>query len=168
MRNILKIFLLTIAILLLFYLFRILINITGIITNNHAIMNKLYLLNINEPYIVYYNDGNIYFNENNYQKAIKKYNKALKNKPPKAKYCIIKNKLIIAKIYSANNIDKIENIKKTLNKDNCITNKTNKIINSYKEKISIYDNNIRKDNDNAYYNRQLDIEKYENLSRYDY
>lgn len=168
MKNILKISLFIIIILLSFYIFRIIINITGIITNNHNIINKLYILNVNEPYIAYYNDGNIYFKENNYKQAIKKYKKALNNNPSKEKYCIIKNKLIIAKVYSSKNIDKIEKIEKLLNKDNCINNNTNIIIKKYKEIVSDSNNSIKKDNDNANYNRQLDIEKYENLSRYDY
>ena len=70
--------------------------------------------------------------------------------------------------YSSKNIDKIEKIEKLLNKDNCINNNTNIIIKKYKEIVSDSNNSIKKDNDNANYNRQLDIEKYENLSRYDY
>lgn len=163
MKKILKFNLIILSIIFLFFISRIIINIIGITTSNHSIINKLYFININEPYIAYYNNGNIYYIEKDYKKAIIEYKKALNNKPPKNKLCYIKRKIALSKINMSNNTDRI---KKDLIKDNCYSNEIKKYISKkVKEKEKYQHNNVNnKSNDN----RQLDIEKYENLSRYNY
>ena len=59
--------------------------------------------NFYQPYIAYYNRGNIFYNNGNYDEAIKEYNKALKCHLPAKKECSIRINLalsIIGKIPS--------------------------------------------------------------------
>ena len=92
MRKLLKI----LVIILLIFLTRIflsfIINEIIIYNYNHNKYNKyliksLYILNINEPYIAYYNHGNILFKRKDYKNAITKYEKALKSNPNRNRIC---------------------------------------------------------------------------------
>lgn len=47
--------------------------------------NVLAFLGFTEPYIRYYNEGNIYYKQQNYEKALKSYDKALEKNPPHKK-----------------------------------------------------------------------------------
>ncbi len=65
---------------------------------NYTLSSILYLLNIQEPYIAYYNNGNIYLKNEEYDKAINNYKIALKKKPTRKRVCDIRINLSIATI----------------------------------------------------------------------
>lgn len=58
----------------------------------------LKITNINEPCIVYYNEGNIFYQQGKYQKAMDNYEIALKKHPNKKKACDIRINYSIAEI----------------------------------------------------------------------
>ena len=53
------------------------------------IISFLKKTNINEPYIVYYNEGNIFYQKGRYDKAAINYETALEKNPPHKKRCDI-------------------------------------------------------------------------------
>lgn len=65
---------------------------------NSILIKTLYILNFNQPYIKYYNDGNILYKKEKYNEAIRKYNQAINKKPPKNKICDIRINLSLAMI----------------------------------------------------------------------
>lgn len=58
--------------------------------NYTMIVEPLMVFNWNEPYIAYYNKGNICYQKENYLDAIEAYNMALKKNPPEEKECAIR------------------------------------------------------------------------------
>lgn len=66
----------------------------------------LYVLNFNQPYIAYYNNGNILQKENKYDQAITSYKKALRKRVPKNKICDIRINLSLAIIKNISTKDK--------------------------------------------------------------
>jgi len=60
--------------------------------------NLLEMLNVNEPYIVYYNNGNVQYKLKNYKEAIKYYEQSLENNPPEGKECPIRINLALANL----------------------------------------------------------------------
>lgn len=168
MKKILKINLTILSVLFFYYILRISINILGITTKNHNLINKLYIININEPYVAYYNNGNIYYKERNYKRAIKEYKKALILNPPNNKICIIKRKLFKSIINNTNNLENINTIKNRLINDKCYDKEIKSYITKNINKIDNKQKIIKSTSDKSNKNRQLDIEKYENLSRYNY
>lgn len=79
---------------------------------NDTLIKTLYPLNIYEPYIVFYNDGNLSFQKKNYEEAIKKYTQALEKKPPEKKVCDIRVNLSLALLKTINPENKAEILKK--------------------------------------------------------
>lgn len=75
---------------------------------NETLIKTLYLLNINQPYIVYYNEGNILYKNEEYNKAINKYEKALNKHPSKKRVCDIRINLSLAKIKNIKSYDQKE------------------------------------------------------------
>ena len=60
--------------------------------------NLLEVANINEPYIVYYNNGNVSYQKQDYELAIEYYEKALTKNPPEEKECLIRINLVLSKL----------------------------------------------------------------------
>ena len=58
----------------------------------------LEMFNVNEPYIVYYNNGNVMYQRKDYEAAIDYYEQALANNPPEGKECPIRINLALAKL----------------------------------------------------------------------
>ncbi len=58
----------------------------------------LEMFNVNEPYIVYYNNGNVMYQRKDYEAAIDYYETALANNPPEGKECPIRINLALAKL----------------------------------------------------------------------
>ena len=58
--------------------------------------NNLKVANIYQPYIAYYNSGNVYYKRNDFDNAIKEYNSALKCRIPEKKECPIRINLALA------------------------------------------------------------------------
>lgn len=94
-------------------------------TNNKTLVKALYLFNFNQPYIAYYNDGNILYKTEKYDQAIKKYQKALTKNPPQKRVCDIRINLslaIIKKIDYTNYetaFNELEEAKNNLYNNNC-------------------------------------------------
>ena len=130
MRNILKIICGFLIILFLRFFLSFIVNEYIIFNYNRGVYNEflvktLYLLNINQSYIAYYNNGNILYQLNNYDEAIKYYEKSLMKNPPKSKVCDIRINLSLALIKNINSDDpkliynQLELAKENLYKDNC-------------------------------------------------
>ncbi len=85
----------------------------------------LYFINYPEPYIVYYNHGNLLFQNNQFKEAEKKYHQALKNNPPKQKVCDIRINLSLALIHQIDTNSNNKTILKQLKqaKNNLYENK---------------------------------------------
>lgn len=130
MKNFLKILYIIIIIIFLKLTFSFLINLFIINNYNNNIYNNnlvktLYLFNFNEPYIAYYNEGNILYKKEKYEEAIEKYQKAIAKNPPQKRICDIRINLsltIIKNIKSSNNeeiIEILEEAKENLYNNNC-------------------------------------------------
>ena len=108
-----------------------------------SLIKTLYILNINQPYIVYYNEGNILFKNEEYSKAINKYEKALDKHPNKKRTCDIRINMSLAKIKNITTNDKKEMY--DLLED---------------AKINLYNNGCaNKDDDNGYSQEAEKLEK---------
>ena len=78
-------------------------------------IESLSLLNINEPYIYYYNLGNIYYKNGDFDKAIESYEKALELNKAKEKECDIRINLALAKLEKIDDdYNQEENIDETI------------------------------------------------------
>ncbi len=92
---------------------------------NSSLIKSLYLFNFNEPYIVYYNEGNILYRTGKYSDAKEKYEKALKKRPSKKNVCDIRINLSLSIIKQIDSTDskkayeQLEEAKNNLYKDNC-------------------------------------------------
>lgn len=92
---------------------------------NSTIVKSLYFLNFNQPYIAYYNEGNILYKKENYNEAINKYTKALSKNPPQNKVCDIRINLSLAMIKNINSkeyeevYNKLEEAKNNLYNNDC-------------------------------------------------
>lgn len=80
---------------------------------NTNLIKPLYVLNFYQPYIAYYNHGNLFYKSENYQEAEKKYQEALKKNPPSSKVCDIEINLSLSKIKQIDFSD-LENAKSSL------------------------------------------------------
>ena len=90
-------------VLLLFFLFRYIVNERFISLYEDGKYDEkdilvLSFLNINESYIYHYNSGNLYYKNGEYNKAIEEYEKALELKPSEEKECDIRVNLALAKL----------------------------------------------------------------------
>lgn len=91
------------------------------------LINYLYFLNITEPYIVYYNHGNLLYQNKSYDLAITKYNEALLHNPPKDRVCNIRINLALSYLATIDEqnieetLDILNSAKDVLLKDNCAT-----------------------------------------------
>ncbi|MBR3211415.1 MAG: tetratricopeptide repeat protein [Bacilli bacterium] len=81
--------------------------------------------NINERYIVYYNEGNLFYQQARYDKAIVDYETALKKNPPKDRVCDIRINLTLSLVKNINTKDsklrikKLKEAKDKLYEDHC-------------------------------------------------
>lgn len=78
---------------------------------NTNLTNFLYFLNINEPYIAYYNHGNLLYQQGNYEEAIQKYTKALEKNPPEKRVCNIQINLSLSMLKIVNTEDQEKALK---------------------------------------------------------
>ncbi|MBO4747462.1 MAG: hypothetical protein J5607_05340 [Clostridiales bacterium] len=58
----------------------------------------LEVMNVSEPYIVYYNNGNVMYQRMDYEAALEYYEKALDNNPPEGKECAIRINMALTKL----------------------------------------------------------------------
>lgn len=91
---------------------------------NDSLTRFLYLFNFSEPYIVYYNHGNLLYQKENYEKAQEKYQQALEKHPSKKRVCDIRINLSLSTLAlldpSKGTVSKeLEEAKKNLYEDNC-------------------------------------------------
>lgn len=157
---------------------------------NNSLVKALYVLNFNEPYVAYYNHGNILYKTGDYNEAINKYNTALKRFPSKKRICDIRVNLslsILATIdnNSKNSLDLLKEAKDNLYKNDCVDKdykesknmKAEKLEKQIKEIIKSTNknknkddkkDNDKKDDDNPYSHIEREIierEKAANKSR---
>lgn len=100
-----------IVIILSFFIIKFTLNEINIMLyhksiNSDKLIKSLYILNLNEPYIVYYNNGNINFSQKKYDKAIENYELSLNNNPPDKRVCDIRVNLSLSMIYNITSTDK--------------------------------------------------------------
>ena len=105
------------SVLLLKLIFTYSINQVLIVNYNNQkyredIISVLKLTNFNEPYIVYYNEGNIKNREKKYDEAIISYQKALQKNPPDKKKCDVLINISITMIQMINSTNKDEVLNK--------------------------------------------------------
>ncbi len=129
-KKILTILLITSGIILLKFLLTFATN-ELIISNydkgkyNTGLVKTLYLFNLSEPYVAYYNHGNLLYQSGKYQDAIKKYEKSLEKKPSSKRVCEVRINLalaITATIDETNQEDtltKLKQARETLYENNC-------------------------------------------------
>lgn len=92
---------------------------------NTTLVKTLYIFNFIEPYIAYYNEGNVLYKTGNYEEAINKYSKSLKKNPPQSKVCDIRINLSLAmiKLVDSTNyntaFNQLEEAKNNLYNNNC-------------------------------------------------
>lgn len=92
---------------------------------NTTFVKTLYIFNFNQPYIAYYNEGNILYKTEKYEEAIKKYNKSLEKNPPQNKVCDIRINLSLSMIKLVDSSDyntafeQLEEAKNNLYNNNC-------------------------------------------------
>ena len=130
MKKILKIIFIILLIILIKFIYSFTINEIIIFNYNKKIYNTsliktLYILNFNQPYIAYYNEGNILYNKENYKEAINKYNKAISKNPPQDKVCDVRINLSLSIIKNITSNDyktvynELEKAKNNLYNNNC-------------------------------------------------
>lgn len=89
------------------------------------IIKILKVFNTNEPYIVYYNEGNIFYQKGDYEEAINNYDIAINKHPKKNRICDIRINKTLAMIKLINYDTKEEVLKRlkeareNLYNDNC-------------------------------------------------
>ncbi len=85
------------------------------------ILKPLKILNVFEPYIVYYNMGNSYYNNDEFLLAEKEYKKALEKNVPKKRVCDVRLNLALTMIREKENGTNYsyDDIKKVLYEDDC-------------------------------------------------
>ncbi len=85
----------------------------------------LYFLNLSEPYIVYYNHGNLNYQLKNFSQAIDQYQKSLELKPPVRRVCQVRINLALSYLgkFDENNPDLnlLNTAKNVLYEDECAT-----------------------------------------------
>lgn len=92
---------------------------------SETLIYSLYFLNFNEPYIVYYNHGNLLYQQGNYEDAILKYQKALDKKPSKKRVCDVRVNLALSMAATINvkdkdnALEKLKEAKEVLYEDDC-------------------------------------------------
>lgn len=117
-----------------------------------TLLKPLYILNFNQPYIVYYNHGNYQYMNNEYDLAIESYKSSLERRPPKHRVCDIRVNLALATIQNISSNDK-NDILKQLNlaksylfEDDCAhendSNGSSEDAEELKEEISDMENNV--------------------------
>ena len=97
------------------------------------LVEKLFLLNISEPYIAHYNYGNVLYKNNEFQQAIEEYQKALSLFPTKYKECKIRINLALAMLTEVDeknktndqNIEILKDAREVLCEDGCANRDNN-------------------------------------------
>lgn len=170
MKKYLKYGILIIGLILLKLTFTFTLNKIIISRYNRSIYDNmikiLYVFNFNEPYIVYYNHGNILYQQNNYAESIKKYETSLQKKPPEKKVCDIRVNLSLAII---KNIDinssslqiytDLQKAKNNLEKNNC--NQINDKAKKLEEEINELEKELESKPSSSQDNDQNENEKQE-------
>ncbi len=91
-------------------------------------------LNIEQPYIVHYNKGNILYKNGKYNEAIEEYNKSLNLYPPEKKECKIRINIALSKIamlekddeeHKKKNIETLKSARYTLCEKGCANENDN-------------------------------------------
>lgn len=66
----------------------------------------LQMFNWTEPYVAYYNEGNLYYQQDDYVNAVEAYSKALEMNPPEEKECSIRINMALAMVASLGDLYK--------------------------------------------------------------
>lgn len=161
------------SIITTYFILRYTLNLITINTYNENFAKLLHILNFNEPYIAYYNHGNIAYSKHNYSKAIKLYEKALTKHPPKNKICIIKNNLSISTLKNLpknddERYDKLLKLKHLLEIDKCNKYEVYNIIIGMNNKSTSTKKEITSNNNISTTNRNTDLQLYKNIDKYKY
>ena len=159
---------------------------------NDYLIKILYVLNFNQSYVVYYNNGNIMYKKEKYDDALYYYQKAISKNPPNDKICDIRvnMSLTIIKNIKSNDLDyiysQLEDAKNNLYLNNCASKNNdngkrksaekleNEIINimeNLKNSSSDYSdtkNELKVIQSNAYSYREREMTEYENIDNYSY
>lgn len=70
---------------------------------NESLTEKLFFLNIYQPYVAHYNHGNVLYNKGKYDEAIEEYRTALNLFPPEDKECSIRINLALSMLKKLHN-----------------------------------------------------------------
>lgn len=143
---------------------------------NTFLVKTLYLFNFSEPYIAYYNEGNILYRTEKYDKAYQKYEKAIKKKPPKSKVCDIRINMSLTIIKQIDSTDyktiynRLEEAKNNLYNNNCASQTDNsgysKEAEGLEEEIKKLQKELNNSSSNSQSNNQQPNEKQENKEDY--
>lgn len=124
---------------------------------DNNLINTLYLINLNEPYIVYYNHGNILYKEEQYNEAISKYEKALNKHPAEDRVCDIRINLSLSYIKTIDENNKtsalstLNKAKNILYEDECASinddNGKSEVAEKLEEEIKALEEKLKEDED---------------------
>lgn len=161
MKKILKIFFIIVLVIFIKFLSTYLVNLFIINqyndnTYNSNIVKYLYFINIDKPYIAYYNDGNINYQKGNYDKALSKYRKALDKNPPIKEKCDIRVNMSLSIIKTINENGSKESIISELNEalnnlylDHCADPKDESGVSKEAEKLEEEIKELLKEQENS-------------------
>ena len=117
-----------------------------------SIAKVLYMLNIEEPYIVHYNDGIRYYKLDDFKSAETRFETALKNDPPEERICTIRINLSLSMVKQVKENDpnihsKLEEAKEVLYEDGCANENDDNGKSDDAEKLEQEINELQKEQD---------------------
>lgn len=136
MKKTLKITLIFFSLIFIKLIFTYILNEYVILNYNKGnykenLIEILKILNTNEPYIVYYNEGNLNYKQKEYEKAIENYDKALNKNPKSSRICDIRINQTLSMIKLINSqkqsekLDLLKQARENLYEDGCANENDN-------------------------------------------
>lgn len=146
---------------------------------NTSLIKVLYPFNFSQPYIVFYNNGNLLYKKEKYTKAIEKYKKAIEKKPPQDRICDVRINLSLAMIKEIDDsfdynaaYNQLENAKTNLYNNNCANKKDNsgysQDAENLEEKIKKLQDELKNSSDTNDKEKENNQEQNQNQEQEDY
>lgn len=132
MKRMLQVFLIILLVIVIKLSFSYAVNYVIINSYNKqnydtSLFGYLYFMNVQEPFIAYYNEGTVLYQKKSYEDAVDKFNSALEKNPSEKYVCDIRVNLALTKLELVDEtncedaVDKLKEIKSILYENNCAT-----------------------------------------------